>query len=138
MPENSPEHLFTIMCEDVRPEALGKMSVLGLYLDNIYFKDRILQMRSLGFLTRLRGVKGKFLVTFKISGPSTTVVKDAKIKEARFPSSKESEISSLVVQFANIQFQEEGLHHYEVFLDDISSPIARFSFRVSVRPEMFK
>lgn len=138
MPGQIPTHVFTLICEDVRQEEFGKVSLLGIYSESIYFrfKDKPMRMRSLAFYSRFSGGHGTFMVRVKLKG-SSGELGGVEIKDSRFPRSKDSEFTNLVMEIRDIEFREEGQHLYEIYFDDIPDPIAKFPFKVYVRPESF-
>lgn len=138
MPTQIPAHVFTVMCEDIRQEEHGKASILGMYSENIFFKEMPMTMRSLAFFSRFLGGNGVFRVSIKLKGPTTDLIPGLEIpNEARFPQSKDSELSTLGLVIGNIEFKEQGLHQYEIYFGNTADPIIRLCFKVSVRPEIF-
>lgn len=137
MPGQIPRHVFTVMCEDIRQEERGKVSLLGTYSENILFKERPMRIRSLAFFDRFHGGEGTFLVTAKLKSSSAELIKGIELKDVAFPASNDSTFTNLGMVIGNIEFKEEGLHQYEVYFDNVPDPIIKFSFGVYVRPEVF-
>lgn len=137
MPGQIPTHVFTIMCEDIRGEERGKISLLGVYSENIYFKEHPMRMRSLAFYNRFAGGRGTFSVTAKLRSLSAELLKPLEIKEIAFPKSKDSEFTHLGIGFSPAEFKEEGLHEYQLYFDDIPDPIVRIPFGVYLKPDIF-
>jgi hypothetical protein len=136
MPTNLPTHAFTLMCEDIRQEDQGKMSILGLYTEKIFFKETPMRMRSLGFLTRFSGGNGVFHISIKLKGPTIDLIPILKVDEAaHFPQSVDSEVSTLGMLVGSVEFKEQGWHAYEVYFEGIVEPVAHFRFHVAVRSQ---
>ena len=137
MPGQIPAYVFTLICEDIRTEEGSKLSLLGTYSENIFFKDHPMRMRSLAFYNRFSGGKGTFLLTVKLKSFSGELAKGVEIKDASFPKSKDSELTNIVTVIGNVEFKEEGLHQYEMYFDDIPDPVVRVPFGVYMKREAF-
>ena len=74
MPGHAPKPLFTVMCEDTREEAFGKLSLLGIYSESIYFKERPMLLRLLSFYTRFSGGDGTFALSVRLEGPKGELI----------------------------------------------------------------
>ena len=85
-----PTLIFTLMCEDIRQEAFGKISLLGVYSEHIYFKEHPMRMRSLAFFNRFSEGEGTFNVKAKIRTASGEVLQDLDLREVAFPPTGES------------------------------------------------
>jgi hypothetical protein len=155
MPRRLPIPLFTFMCEDIRQEAFGKISLLGLYADSIYFKDRSMTMRSLAFFNRFSEGEGVFRVKGKLKAPSNQVVAEFDLKEVRFEKTEMNvptqdfngvdnfayrltRLTHLATVAGNVSFKEEGVHSYELYFDEQIEPHVQFTFLVAVDPDRFK
>ena len=135
MPGQIPTHVFTVMCEDIRTEEGRKISLMGTYSENIFFKNRPMRMRSLAFYNRFSGGKGTFLLTVKLKSLSAEL-RGFEIKDVTFPISKDSEFTHIGPVTGDVEFAEEGVHYFEVYFDDIPQPIIRQPFGVYIRPDV--
>ena len=138
MPGDFPIHLFTLVCEDIRQETLGKVSLLGVYNENIFFQKSPMRIRSLAFFTRFRGGKGTFSLLPRLRGPSGDLKKPDEPKSTTFPASSESEHTLLGLVLGGIEFAEQGAYFYEIFFDDSPEPFVQVPLKVAIRPEVFR
>jgi hypothetical protein len=132
-----PTPIFTLMCEDIRQEAFGKISLLGVYSDHIYFKERSMRMRSLAFFNRFSEGEGTFNVKVKIRTASGEVLQGLDLNEVSFPPTGESAFTTLATVMGNLTFKNEGVYFYELYFDRDSEPHVQFKFSVAVEPGRF-
>ena len=151
MLRQAPEPRYTLLWAD-------SADPLVLKGEDLCFRERPMKTDYLAFLARFKGLKGAFSVTVKVRGPSSRLVKGTEmkgkysagallvvasekvvdgpqLKVAWVMSSEVSGVSSLDIMMGPVEFEEEGLHHYEVYFANRPDPIVRFPFNVTVRPE---
>lgn len=70
------EKLIFILCDDFRHEGDGKLSVFGLYGDNLVVPANLKQvlLQSLGIYVALRDGVGHFKMSVEVSGPNNATL----------------------------------------------------------------
>lgn len=117
MAEKTRPHLnFTLLCDDVRQEIGGKISLMGIF-ENIYATSFPAIHPRLAIMNEWADGLGEFEATLRILSPDRkTVLRESvtrlKLVDARF---RHRDISIHL----NIEFKEPGTYWIENYLDGI-------------------
>lgn len=117
MAEKTRPHLnFTLLCDDVRQEISGKISLMGIF-ENIYATSFPAIHPRLAIMNEWADGIGEFEATLRILTPDRkTVLRESvtrlKLADARF---KHRDISIHL----NIEFKEPGTYWIENYLDGL-------------------
>lgn len=123
-----------LICEQARPEVNSKISLLGLYGDEIVFHPKPGQkapysVASLAFIVLLRGGAGTFNVSFSITGPNDSVfIPESKMEEHTIQS--EQSATWIVVHISGPKFQEFGAYTFRLKLE---RRLYEYDFKVSAK-----
>ncbi len=117
MAEKTRPHLnFTLLCDDIRQELGGKISLMGIF-ENIYATSFPAVHPRLAIMNEWAEGLGEFEATLRILSPDRkTILRESvtrlKLIDARF---KHRDISIHL----NIEFREPGTYWIENYLDGI-------------------
>lgn len=117
MAEKTRPHLnFTLLCDDIRQELGGKISLMGIF-ENIYARNFPAIHPRLAIMNEWAEGLGEFEATLRILSPDRkTILRESvtrlKLIDARF---KHRDISIHL----NIEFKEPGTYWIENYLDGI-------------------
>lgn len=117
MAEKTRPHLnFTLLCDDIRQELGGKISLMGIF-ENIYATSFPAVHPRLAIMNEWAEGLGEFEATLRILSPDRkTILRESvtrlKLIDARF---KHRDISIHL----NIEFREPGIYWIENYLDGI-------------------
>jgi hypothetical protein len=117
MAEKTRPHLnFTLLCDDVRQEIGGKISLMGIF-ENIYATSFPAIHPRLAIMNEWADGLGEFEATLRILTPDRkTILRESvtrlKLADARF---KHRDISIHL----NIEFKEPGTYWIENYLDGL-------------------
>lgn len=117
MAEKTKPHLnFTLLCDDIRQELGGKISLMGIF-ENIYARNFPAIHPRLAIMNEWAEGLGEFEATLRILSPDRkTILRESvtrlKLVDARF---KHRDISIHL----NIEFKEPGTYWIENYLDGI-------------------
>lgn len=117
MAEKTRPHLnFTLLCDDIRQELGGKISLMGIF-ENIYARNFPAIHPRLAIMNEWAEGLGEFEATLRILSPDRkTILRESvtrlKLVDARF---KHRDISIHL----NIEFKEPGTYWIENYLDGI-------------------
>ncbi len=117
MIEKMKPHLnFTLLCDDIRQELGGKISLMGIF-ENIYATSFPAIHPRLAIMNEWAEGQGEFEATLRILSPDRkTILRESvtrlKLADARF---KHRDISIHL----NIEFREPGTYWIENYLDGI-------------------
>jgi len=117
MAEKTRPHLnFTLLCDDVRQEIGGKISLMGIF-ENIYATSFPAIHPRLAIMNEWADGLGEFEATLRILTPDRkTILRESvtrlKLADARF---KHRDISIHL----NIEFKEPGIYWIENYLDGL-------------------
>ncbi len=117
MAEKTRPHLnFTLLCDDIRQELGGKISLMGIF-ENIYATSFPAVHPRLAIMNEWAEGSGEFEATLRILSPDRkTILRESvtrlKLIDARF---KHRDISIHL----NIEFREPGTYWIENYLDGI-------------------
>lgn len=111
-----PQLNFTLLCDDIRQELGGKISLMGIF-ENIYATSFPAIHPRLAIMNEWADGLGEFEATLRILSPDRkTVLRESitrlKLVDARF---KHRDISIHL----NIEFREPGTYWIENYLDGI-------------------
>lgn len=111
-----PQLNFTLLCDDIRQELGGKISLMGIF-ENIYATSFPAIHPRLAIMNEWADGLGEFEATLRILSPDRkTVLRETitrlKLVDARF---KHRDISIHL----NIEFREPGTYWIENYLDGI-------------------
>jgi len=133
-----PKYLFTVMCDDIRPEVNNKLSLMGIYSDQIYFSSTPpFHVRSLAFYNRFSKGKGTFTLKFRITDPDGEHLVETQQDKTIFPVAQDSEFSTVSVVLGGLELKKEGPYRFEICVDDDSNQIAIYNFKVATNPAKF-
>ncbi|MFN3395185.1 MAG: DUF6941 family protein [Thermodesulfovibrionales bacterium] len=111
-----PQLNFTLLCDDIRQELGGKISLMGIF-ENIYATSFPAIHPRLAIMNEWADGLGEFEATLRILSPDRkTILRESitrlKLADARF---KHRDISIHL----NIEFREPGTYWIENYLDGI-------------------
>lgn len=109
-----PELQASFACEDVRVEATGSHSIVGI-INFIGAPSLPIQVIKICVWTRWSSGVGQFKQTTRIVGPDEIKVLAEAV--ADFHLTDEDSHTTNVNIFGGLQFTEAGTHHFEVLLD---------------------
>jgi hypothetical protein len=111
----TPSLAYTIICDDVRQEAGGKISLMGLF-ENIYATNFPVLHPRLALLSEWSDGKGDFIVTTKLLSPDRkTVLRETTSKiSLNDPHYRHRDISVHL----NIELKTQGTYWIEHYLDN--------------------
>ncbi len=131
------DNIYSILCDDVRTEMGGKLSLMGLYQKDIIFNKLPAQLPLINFVIFLDGIKSKFSkLSFKISIPG-----DKPLNIDRNIEGPEIKINSTFVIFIGVtQFtpKKSGIAKFEVKIDDSKKPIHTLKVNIKTREQYEK
>jgi hypothetical protein len=125
-----PELQASFACEDVRVEASGSHSIVGI-INFIGAPALPIQLIKLCIWTRWSSGIGQFGQTTRIVGPDEETVLAMAMTD--FQLTHEESHTTNVNVFGGIQFKQPGAHHVEIILD--GEMRLRFPLRVMLPPE---
>lgn len=110
----SPSVHFTIVCDDIRQELGGKVSLMGIF-ENIYATQFPAFHPRMAVITEWTEGKGEFEVTMRLSSPDKKNVLRETVSRLSLsnPSVRHREISVHL----NLEFLVPGTYWIEHFLD---------------------
>ena len=124
-----PELQASFACEDVRVEASGSHSIVGI-INFIGAPSLPIQVIKICIWTRWCSGVGKFEQTTRLVAPDeVTVIVNAV---TTFQLTDEDSHTTNVNIFGGLQFTEVGTHHFEVLLDGEMK--LRYPVRVALPP----
>ena len=109
-----PNLNFTLLCDDVRQEMGGKISLMGIF-DNLYAQNFPAMHPRLVIINESSEVAGEFGTTLRILAPDRKSIlreNNARLKMAA-PAQKHRDVSVHM----NIEFREPGTYWIESYLD---------------------
>lgn len=110
-----PSLAYTIICDDVRQEAGGKISLMGLF-ENIYATSFPVLHPRLAMMSEWSDGRGDFVVTTRIVSPDRkTVLRETASKMSLSDSHYKHRDISLHL---NIEIQSPGTYWIEHYLDN--------------------
>jgi len=110
-----PSLNFTIICDDVRQEMGGKLSLMGLF-ENIYAPKFPAVHPRIAILTEWSGAQGEFGIKMRILAPDgKTVIRETKSKMTLNGVNYKHRDVSLHL---NVEFKTPGTYWVENYLDD--------------------
>ncbi len=110
-----PSLSFTIICDDVRQEAGGKLSLMGLF-ENVYATKFPAIHPRLAVLTEWSGGQGEFMIRMRILAPDRkTVIRETSSKMMLNGVNYRHRDVSLHL---NVELKSPGTYWVENFLDD--------------------
>jgi len=124
-----PDLQASFACEDVRVEASGAHTIVGI-VNFIGAPSLPIQVLKLCVWTRWSSGVGQFDQVTRLVGPDEeTVIAEAR---TQFRLEHEESHTTNVNIFGGIQFSQAGAHHVEIHLDDELK--LRFPLRVILPP----
>ncbi len=113
--EVKPSLNFTIICDDIRQEMGGKLSLMGLF-ENIYAPKFPAVHPRIAILTEWSGGQGEFGIKMRIVSPEgKTVIRETKSKMTLNGVNYKHRDVSLHL---NVEFKTPGTYWVENYLDD--------------------
>jgi len=110
-----PSLNFTIICDDIRQEMGGKLSLMGLF-ENIYAQKFPAVHPRIAILSEWSGGQGEFGIKMRIMAPEgKTVIRETKSKMTLNGVNYKHRDVSLHL---NVEFKTAGTYWVENFLDD--------------------
>lgn len=114
------EYLYTILCDDVRREMGGRVSLIGLYGNKLTFKQLPHTMRDLHFYQRWILDEGVYEANVELWSPSgkNMISEDVQkhFEEGLVNIEKGDAILQLVVVGSDVRFDEAGFHSFKTTL----------------------
>jgi hypothetical protein len=124
-----PDLQASFACEDVRLEASGSHSIVGI-INYIGAPSVPIQVIKLCVWTRWSSGVGQFEQTTRLVGPDEVTVLGSATTQFHL-THEESHITNVNI-FGGVQFNHAGAHHVEISLDGEMK--LRFPLRVVVPP----
>ena len=110
-----PSLNFTVICDDVRQEMGGKLSLMGLF-ENIYAQKFPAVHPRIAILAEWSGGQGEFGIKMRIMAPEgKTVIRETKSKMTLNGVNYKHRDVSLHL---NVEFKTAGTYWVENYLDD--------------------
>jgi len=137
---SEPSTLFSIMCDDIREEALNKVSLLGIYGPDIVFKKLPAVIPKLSFFARTTGGAGRYKFNFRLQGPgpdAMPLVQGQGVMEIPSRQPKDA-VTTFAIVMGNPSFNQAGAYRFQVFLDGKTEPLVDHPFRIKTDPKMFR
>lgn len=124
---------YCLVCEGIRPEPGGKLTILGFYAP-IPFVDVGLESQdeviaSFTFLLGFGKVSGEFAVNTSILGPDKSIVVEDSLGTLYFKEGYSR--THLVCTFPPFSFQQEGKQVFQLIIDNQIKYKATFSVKVT-------
>ncbi len=124
-----PTHDMTIVCDDIREEVSGKLTICGLYGNDIVLGTKLpATLPKLCFLTRLKGGTEHEVLHSLVAPDGEEMLKNmgpGRIK------GMPGAIANLVVNVAPFNVRQEGEYIYKVIVD--KETLHEMHFKISVR-----
>ena len=124
-----PDLQASFACEDVRVEASGAHTIVGI-INFIGAPSLPIQIIKLCVWTRWSSGIGQFEQTTRIIGPDE--VSQLALATTRFELGNEESHTTNINIFGGLQFKQAGAHHVEILLDGEMK--LRFPMRVMLPP----
>lgn len=124
-----PDLQASFACEDVRVEASGSHSIVGI-INFIGAPSLPIQVIKICVWTRWSSGVGQFQQATRLVGPDEVTVLAQAV--TNFHLTNEDSHTTNVNIFGGIQFKEVGAHHFEISLDGEMK--LRFPVRVMLPP----
>jgi hypothetical protein len=108
----APKHEFTLLCDDIRQEAGGKTSLMGIYDHHIVVPKVPFSLPKVCFYTRFSRIDGQFKFNFSIVSPAgerRDIIRDSDVQIPE--GAKEGTFNVIASPF---EIQAEGV--YEVII----------------------
>ncbi len=124
-----PDLQASFVCEDVRVEASGSHTIVGI-INFVGAPKLPIQVIKLCIWTRWSSGQGEFEQTTRLVGPDDESV--LGMAKASFKLTHEESHTTNVNVFGGVQFTQPGAHHIEILLDGELK--LRFPLRVVLPP----
>lgn len=111
-----PKHEFTLIADDVRNEKGNKISLMGVYGDEIVVESLPAALTKLCFFTRISGGEGEHKIKVSLKDPDGIdrfMNMDEKILPLR------GGVGYITNRVAPFQLPREGKYVYSIFLNGI-------------------
>jgi len=131
-----PNHLFTVMADDVRLEAYNKVSLVGVYGPDLIFSELPAALSKICFFVRLRGGFGVHRFEFQVEGSKGEILGRGS-GALELPVDNSEAIASMTVCLGNARFVREGPHRFVLTIEGDQEPLVDFVFNVVVNPLAF-
>jgi hypothetical protein len=142
MSENSPPRLVSFdICDDIRPEQSGKLTLVGYYGRAIRVGSLPATLSKLCFLAQFEPLAEGLSVDIRVMSPSGAVLLNAEKLRVVIPDQshlvpKEFRHTLLLLQIVPMPINEEGVYRADFAFSD-SSTITT-SFYVAADPSLVK
>jgi hypothetical protein len=129
-----PVHLDTILCEAIRPEANGKVSLLGVFGEGIFVPQIPSVLGSLGVFQRWRPTARepagtRMRIAAELRGPGVPRPLAIPESEAIVPSGPYPLIQ-LVFQVQGFPVRQNGDYEIRTYINGVESNLYRFSINI--------
>jgi hypothetical protein len=116
-----PDHIDTLICDAVRPEANGKLTLLGLLGEEVFVPQIPTQLASLAFVQRWRPSAGEpagrsFVVSFDIRVPGLPAPIAIPAQPAIVPPGVRPSMN-FVIQMQGFLVPQAGDYQLRTFVD---------------------
>lgn len=122
------KEIHTILCDDIRTEIGNKVSLMGVYAEDIILNKIPFVFPHLCLAIFIRGLKEKFSklrVTFKVPNG-----KPVEIFSEIPPSASEGSNFKMLIQISPVKIEEAGQAEFELRFDDAAKPNATHKFMI--------
>jgi len=110
----TPDLQFSVLCDDVRQEANGKLMLIGLF-EAIRAKVFPVRHPMLFIVNRWRNGVGSFCEVTKLVSSNNETVREGPRAEFSLPGTHTSH--TVIHRFPNIRFESAGTYWVEISLD---------------------
>ena len=124
-----PDLQCSLLCEDVRQEITGSMTLVGV-VNTIRVPQLPITAFKLVLFNRWTAGFGQFRETVRLIGPDqTTVLRQGEMK---FALQEVTQNATTVTVWGQIKFEVAGAYYFEVMVDDVMK--LRFPLVIAVAP----
>lgn len=129
-----PRHETTLVCDDIREERFNKISLIGLFGDEILVDpdDPNKILPKLCFFTRILGGEGVFKPSCSLKDPDGNELLSAVVFSDL--ATDPNMVANLTFVLSPFKAEKEGEYKYSIFLDD--KKINTFKFKVTYKKLM--
>jgi len=137
MNKSVPETIFPIMCDDIRQEVGGKVSLMGVYADNIVLTKFPFNFPKICFQIHMRGCPREFILDIYLETPDEKLLlmKDFNF-QAKDELSDERRNLILNINRHGIKFANPGTCSLKLIFNQEEESAFSFPFEVSLRKDI--
>lgn len=133
--QNPPEYLATILCDDIRREVNNKISLIGVYGNQIIVPDLPFFFGHLGIIQLWRGGEGQFEVGFALFDPAGKELARVPKLPMTLPGKLES-TGRLVIRLDGLKVEAAG--SYKLITTFSGETVGKYTFTIEKAPPEYK